>query len=66
MKANPEHEISIVMEGSIKAITKDGERIVTKGEVVRFAPDEMQAGEILEDCKIVWVLLTCPASAVPI
>ncbi|MCX7173178.1 MAG: hypothetical protein NT159_04475 [Proteobacteria bacterium] len=57
MKANPEHEISMVTEGRIKAITQDGERIVGKGEVVQFAPGEMQAGEVLEDCKIVWVLL---------
>jgi quercetin dioxygenase-like cupin family protein len=57
MKANPEHEISLVMAGRIKAITKDGERIVGTGEIVQFAPGEMQAGEVLEDCQIVWVLL---------
>lgn len=57
MKSNPEHEISIVLEGRIRAITKDGERVVGKGELVQFAPNEMQAGEVLEDCRIVWVLL---------
>ncbi len=57
LKANPEHEISIVLEGTIKAITNEGERIISSGEIVQFAPNEMQAGEVLEDCKIIWVLL---------
>lgn len=57
LKANPEHEISIILEGRIKAITKEGERVINMGEIVQFAPNEMQAGEVLEDCKIIWVLL---------
>jgi quercetin dioxygenase-like cupin family protein len=57
LKANFEHEISIIVEGSIKAITVDGEQIIRAGEIIQFAPNEMQGGEILEDCKIIWVLL---------
>lgn len=63
MKANAEHEISIVAEGRIRAISADGERVVGAGEIVQFAPGEMQAGEILEDCKIVWILLDAQAPA---
>jgi quercetin dioxygenase-like cupin family protein len=57
LKANSEHEISIIVEGSIKAITTTGERIIKTGEIVQFAPNEMQAGEFLEDCKIIWFLI---------
>jgi formylmethanofuran dehydrogenase subunit C len=57
LKANSEHEISIIMEGSLKAISETGERIIKTGEIVKFKPNEMQAGEILEDCKIIWILL---------
>ncbi len=57
MKANKELEISIIMEGSIKAITHTGEKILRTGNLVVFEPDEMQAGEVLEDCKILWMLL---------
>lgn len=57
LKANSEHEISIIAEGSMKAITKEGERIIKTGDIVRFDPNEMQAGEFLEDCKIIWILI---------
>jgi hypothetical protein len=57
LKANSEHEISIIMEGSLKAISETGERIIKTGEIVKFKPNEMQAGEILEDCKIIWILI---------
>jgi len=57
LKANPEHEVSILMEGSIKAITNEGERIIMKGEIVQFSPNEMQAGEALEDCTLIWFLI---------
>lgn len=57
LKANSENEISIIMEGSLKAISETGERIIQAGEIVQFKPNEMQAGEFLEDCKIIWILM---------
>jgi hypothetical protein len=58
LKANPEHEISIITEGCIKAITTNGEKMLRKGEMVQFSANEMQAGEVIEDCKIIWILLS--------
>jgi quercetin dioxygenase-like cupin family protein len=57
LKSHPEHEISLIQEGSIKAITQNEEIILKQGDVVNFSANELHTGEVIQDCKLLWILV---------
>ena len=57
LKSHPEHEISLILEGRIKAITQDEEIILKQGDVVTLFANELHSGEVIEDCKLLWILV---------
>lgn len=60
---HPQHEISIIQEGKIAMLNEDEtiKGYIQKGEVVYIKALEAQAGNVLEDTKIIYVLLSCPS-----
>ncbi len=55
---HPSHEISIIIEGCIEMLSEEGHSIgkLEKGNVVYINAGEAQAGNVLEDTKIIYVL----------
>lgn len=56
---HPQHEISYLVEGKIQTLNPDGTNgeILTTGDAVYIEALEAQAGIVLEDTKIIYVLI---------
>ena len=51
------HEISFLISGKLKVLTKDGnEKIMNAGDLIYLNKDEIRATETLEDSKILFFL----------
>jgi hypothetical protein len=56
---NPELELSIIQEGKIEMLNKDGsvKGYLNTGDVVYLKALESQAGNVIEDTKIIYTLI---------
>lgn len=56
---HPQHEISYLQSGKIQMLNEDNSnlRILNAGEVISLEPFEPQAGLILEDSCIIYILI---------
>lgn len=56
---HPEHEISIIEEGKIEILNQNGsiKDILTAGKVIYINAGEPHAGNVLEDTKIIYLLV---------
>jgi len=56
---HPQHEISIIQEGKIKMLNENEKvkSFLSAGDVVYIKAFEAQAGIVLEDTKIIYVLI---------
>ena len=51
------HEISFLISGKLKVLTKDGnEKIMNEGDLIYLNKDEIRETETLEDSKIIFFL----------
>lgn len=55
----PEHEVSIIIEGKIAMLNEDAtvKGYLEKGEVVYIKKREAQAGNVIEDTRIIYTLI---------
>lgn len=56
---HPQHELSIIQEGKIEMLNKDGsvKGYLNTGDVVYIKAFEAQAGNVLDDTKIIYTLI---------
>lgn len=56
---HPSHEISIIQKGKIEILNEDGSSkgYLQEGDVVYIKAFEAQAGNVLEDTKIIYTLI---------
>jgi quercetin dioxygenase-like cupin family protein len=56
---HPQHEISYIASGKIQMLLENGKNgpILHTGDIISLEANEAQAGIVLEDCKIIYVLV---------